>query len=205
MRPRGRLASGNWLVWPDPRARAFSRGSRHQDQSSSVFPLVVWMGVGKMGDDTDCNAEGTGPGSGVLMARPKESARFRWLSLVLLGGMVAAWPATVLAQEGGPLPPLAVPVTSVPPRGRHTQQLCERLGKVEQRLDWLTRQNEALLRENKVLMEKSAAPFPNGSNPDPGGVTSGPLTVTAGATASEKAGGGALGLSAIEAQSGPQG
>jgi hypothetical protein len=47
------------------------------------------------------------------------------------------------------LPPL-----TVPPSAGISQQLLDRLGKMEKRLDWVTKQNEDLLRENKVLAEK---------------------------------------------------
>jgi phosphate-selective porin OprO/OprP len=99
---------------------------------------------------------------------------FRRLFLVLLGGMVATWSAPVVAQ--------------VPPAGADSQQFVERLGKMEQRLDWLTQQNNALLQENKLLTEKLGISFPNVGNASPQGITSDPPT-----------GAGVLGSPALEA------
>src|SRR5262249_18638909 len=99
---------------------------------------------------------------------------------------------------GAPPPPVAVPGRAVSPAAADSQHLFERLGKMEQRLDWLTQQNDALRRENKVLTEKLAAPFPNINGPGPPGVTSGPRSGT-GSTApaaSGAAGDGARGSSA---------
>ena len=72
------------------------------------------------------------------MARQTKSALFRWLFLVLLGAMATPWCAPVVGQESPPLPPLPVPVRALPLATADSGQLLERLGKMEQRLDWLT-------------------------------------------------------------------
>jgi phosphate-selective porin OprO/OprP len=78
------------------------------------------------------------------------------MPLVLLGWVLAVWPAIALGQEGVPLSPLTAPPWTVPPFPGACQELLERLGKMEERLDWLTKQNEDLLRENKLLAKKSS-------------------------------------------------
>jgi phosphate-selective porin OprO/OprP len=92
--------------------------------------------------------------------RTTHAACFRWAYLVVLCCVFAASPAVVRGQQGTPVPSLPAPAGS-------PQELLERLGKVEQRLDWVTSQNEALLLENKALTDKSAAPFPDVSNLSP--------------------------------------
>src|SRR4051794_8437692 len=99
------------------------------------------------------------------MSPRTESGRFRWMSLVPLGWVLAAWPAVARGQEGNPLPPLTAPPRVVPPA--LSQELLERLGKMEERLDRLTKQNEGLLRENRVLAERVEAPFHQISTPGP--------------------------------------
>jgi phosphate-selective porin OprO and OprP len=86
------------------------------------------------------------------MTRRAQSGQFRWMSLMLLGWLLAAWPAVALGQEAAPLPPLTTPTTPVP------QDLLERLGKMEERLDQVTKQNEALWRENQRLAGQEVAP-----------------------------------------------
>ena len=93
------------------------------------------------------------------MSRRTESARFGRTSLALLGWMLAAWPAVAVGQEA-PAPPSTAPPASVPPS--LSQELLERLGKVEERLDQVTQQNEALRRENQTLSEQMGA-LPSGS------------------------------------------
>ena len=94
------------------------------------------------------------------MPRITGPLRFRCLSWVLLGWMLAAWPATVWAQVGAPSAPLTAPAQTASLYLAAPQELLERLGKMEERLDWLTRQNEGLLRENKALADKVSAPAP---------------------------------------------
>src|SRR5258708_4231228 len=111
------------------------------------------------------------------MGRIIESDGLRWVSPVLLGWVLAAWPAVASGQEGAPSP-LAVPLRVIPPSPGVSQDLFERLGKMEERLDWVTKQNEGLLRENKVLAEKVGTAFRTTSNPGPQDATS-PLFGTA--------------------------
>jgi hypothetical protein len=127
------------------------------------------------------------------MAHPTKSALFRRLCLALLGGMAAPWSTAAVAQEGA-LPPPAVPARAASPAGADSRNLLERLGKMEQRLDWLTQQNDALLRENRALTEKAATSFLNLTNHGPEGVASDPQSGTAPAGA---AGAGMLGPSAV--------
>jgi phosphate-selective porin OprO/OprP len=72
--------------------------------------------------------------------------------MMMLGWMLAAWPAIARGQGGVALPP-----PTVPPPADASQQLLERLGKMEERLDWVMKQNEDLLRENKALAAKVEA------------------------------------------------
>src|SRR5262245_42022773 len=88
------------------------------------------------------------------MSRPTEFGRFRWISL-MLGWVLATWPATALGQEGAPLPLQTAYPGTIPPFPSASQELFERLGKMEECLDWLTKQNEDLLRENKLLAKKA--------------------------------------------------
>ncbi|HTU16922.1 MAG TPA: porin [Gemmataceae bacterium] len=85
-----------------------------------------------------------------LTAKP---AMFHWMSL-MLGWMLAAWPAIALGQEEAPFPPPTASPQSAPPSLDAYQKLVERLGKMEERVDWVTKQNEDLLRKNKLLAEK---------------------------------------------------
>jgi phosphate-selective porin OprO/OprP len=88
---------------------------------------------------------------------------------VLLGALVAASPLPVLGQEAAP-----------PPTPVDSRQLLDRLGTLEQRLDWLVRQNDDLRHENTVLTEQLGAPFPS-----------------TGATAPDAAGTGVMGSQAF--------
>src|SRR5947209_3375797 len=84
------------------------------------------------------------------MSRRTDSERFGRMCLVLLGWMLAAWPAVALGQEELTLPPLAARSTAVPPLPGASQELLQRLGKLEERLDALTKQNEARSCENQM-------------------------------------------------------
>jgi phosphate-selective porin OprO and OprP len=140
------------------------------------------------------------------MSRRAQSGRSRWMSLVLLGGTLAAWPAVALGQEGAPLPP-TTPVREIPPSPCASQELLERLGKMEERLDWLTKQNEGLLRQNQMLAEKVGVPFRNISDPGPQGViTSAPSgTALTGVTAPGDVGTGLFSSAGPGATSGTRG
>src|SRR5258708_26636216 len=129
------------------------------------------------------------------MSPTRESRGFRWMSLVLLGWMLAAWPTAALGQEGGPLAPQTAPTQAVLPNLGASQELRERLDKMEGRLDWLTKQNEALLRENKVLAGMATSPFRKINNPGPQGVMIGAQSGTAstGVTSPEGVGTGGFG------------
>src|SRR5580658_5468491 len=104
------------------------------------------------------------------MSPQTDFGRFRWMYLVLLGWMLAGMPAVILGQEGNPLPFVTAPHQTVSPSACSTQELLERLRKIEERLDQVSKQNENLLRENKVLAVKAEAPFGTSNNPGPQGV-----------------------------------
>ena len=87
--------------------------------------------------------------------RIMESGRFRWMSLVILGGMLAGWPAGALGQEGSAaVPPTTNPRPEAAPSSDAYRELLDRLSKMEQRLDQVTKQNGDLSRENKGLAEQ---------------------------------------------------
>src|SRR5437764_749434 len=92
------------------------------------------------------------------MVRLTAPRRFARTALVLLGWALAAWPAATWGQEWAPSPLPASPQPAPPSPGA-SQELLQRLGKLEARLDWLTRQNDGLLHENKLLAEK-VGPLP---------------------------------------------
>src|ERR1700687_3280939 len=84
-----------------------------------------------------------------LSSRRAPSGRFRGMSLMLLGCLLAAWPAVALGQQEAPAPPSTTAPTPAPPV--LSPELFERLGKMEERLDRLSKQNESLRRENHML------------------------------------------------------
>ena len=58
--------------------------------------------------------------------RTMKSGRFRWVSAVTLGCLLAAWPAAAWGQVGVPLPPLTAPPQAVPQSLGSFQELFER-------------------------------------------------------------------------------
>ncbi len=88
------------------------------------------------------------------MPRRMESGTIRCMSLVLLSCILTAWPVVAAGQEEAPSPPPTPPPETGPPFLATTQELLERLGKMEERLDRVTKQNENPSRENKALAEK---------------------------------------------------
>ena len=90
------------------------------------------------------------------MASPMSFARSRGILLAMLAGTAASWVAPAAAQDAAP-PLLASPPAPISPAAVDGQELLERLGKMERRLDWLTRQNDDLLRQNKLLTANSEA------------------------------------------------
>jgi phosphate-selective porin OprO/OprP len=85
------------------------------------------------------------------------------MSAALLGWMFAAWPAAVLGQDQS-LPP------ADPPSVADSDDLPQRLGKLEDRLDWLMKQNEGLLRQNRALADQVVAPADLGAASGPEGM-----------------------------------
>src|ERR1700734_636439 len=99
---------------------------------------------------------------------PKPSlCAHRLLPVVLAGLIQAAGHGAALGQEGATMPAAVTPVSATP---NATQELLERMGRLEQRLDLLTRQNENLSRENSALVTKVDA-FRNGLNDGQAGIT----------------------------------
>ena len=82
-----------------------------------------------------------------------DSGKFRWMSVVILGSMLADWPAGATGEEGSPpVPPITdPPPRAVAPSSDAHQELLDRLRKMEQRLDQVTKQNEELSREVREL------------------------------------------------------
>src|SRR5260370_26650901 len=92
-----------------------------------------------------------GPG-GIGMLHLMEPGRCCWTFMMMLGWMLAAWPASAVAQEKSPsAPAITDPIWAVSPSSDARQDLLDRLRTIEQRLDQLTKQNENLSRENKAL------------------------------------------------------
>src|SRR5690348_8665284 len=88
------------------------------------------------------------------MLRIIEPGRCRWVFMMTLGWVLAAWPADVVGQETSPSVPLVpLPSQRVAPSDLR-QDLPNHLRKIEQRLDQLTKQNENLTRQNKTLEEQ---------------------------------------------------
>jgi hypothetical protein len=100
---------------------------------------------------------------------------FRQPLRVLLGVLVAASPAPVRGQENDPPPqPPAIPVQTAPPGWGDTQQLLERLGKLEKGFDGLKQQDDSLRRENQELKEKLGVSIPDLPSPGLPAVTPNP-------------------------------
>ena len=87
------------------------------------------------------------------MIRTIDSGRLRWISIVALGWMIGDWPSA-MGQEGSPSVPQAdaLPRAAVSPSDAQ-QELLDRLLKMEERLDQVTRQNEQLAREPDARRE----------------------------------------------------
>ena len=81
-----------------------------------------------------------------------ESGRLRWLSMAIIGWTLAGWYAGAMGQEGSPSVPQAsaLPRAAISPSDAH-QELLDRLLKMEQRLDQVTKRNEELSREVQEL------------------------------------------------------
>jgi len=86
------------------------------------------------------------------MMRSIESFRLRWIWMVILCWTFAGWYAGAMGQEGSPSVPQAsaLPRAAVSPSDAH-QELLDRLLKMEQRLDQVTKRNEELSREVQEL------------------------------------------------------
>src|SRR5260370_615632 len=87
--------------------------------------------------------------------RIMKSSMSRWIWRGPLGWMLAYWPARAPGQQASPsLPPTTDPPGAVAPPSDAYQELLDRLGKMEQRLDRVTKQNEDLAHANKTVAEQ---------------------------------------------------
>jgi len=91
------------------------------------------------------------------MPRTPQLGRSRWMSLLLLGSILGAWPAIALGQEEVTLPPLIVPHRAVPPSLDPSKALVENPGETAELLDGVTQQNEGLLGEKKAPAKSDSA------------------------------------------------
>jgi phosphate-selective porin OprO/OprP len=89
------------------------------------------------------------------MWRFLKRAGSRLLPLLLLGWLLAGWVAGARAQEGSGLPPVPAPPPGVALSPGGYQELLDRLGAMEKRLDQVTKQNEDLRREKKAVAAKA--------------------------------------------------
>jgi phosphate-selective porin OprO and OprP len=104
-----------------------------------------------------------------------ESGRLRWISMIVVGSTFAGWHAGAVAQEGSPLvPPIdALPSTAVSPSDSQ-RELLDRLRRMEERLDQVTKQNEELSQEVRELksvnrdQSQKFPPVPAVTRPDVG-------------------------------------
>jgi phosphate-selective porin OprO and OprP len=84
------------------------------------------------------------------------SGRSGWMSMVILGWMLAGWPVSAMGQEGSTsVPPMPDPPRSAAPSADANQELLDRLRRMEQRLDQVTKQNEALSQEVRELRDEN--------------------------------------------------
>jgi phosphate-selective porin OprO/OprP len=133
------------------------------DRLESFLEFLFKM-LAKFDDVNDYDTEQScGWSPGAPMVSPMSFARSRAMFLAMLAGTAASWVTPAAAQDAAPL--LPSPPAAVSPAAADCKDLVERLGKMEQRLDWLTRQNNDLLRQNKLLTAKSEAPFRDISDP----------------------------------------
>jgi phosphate-selective porin OprO/OprP len=85
---------------------------------------------------------------------------------VLLGCLLADWPAGAMAQEAARLaPPVPDTPQAVAQSAGGFQEFLDRLRALEQRLDRVTKQNEDLRRENQTLAARREAPAGEIINP----------------------------------------
>jgi len=109
-----------------------------------------------------------------------ESGRFRWMSVVTLGWVLACWPAGAMGQPASPsLPPATDLPQPVAPSSGAYHELLDRLTKMEQRLDRVTKQNEDLARTNRTLSEQVHDLSGQSTNPARQGGTTGDIAGTA--------------------------
>jgi len=86
------------------------------------------------------------------MMRNIDPGRPRWISTAILGWTLAGWYAGAMGQEVPPsIPPIADPPRTAVPSPDVQRELLDRLRKMEERLDQVTKQNEDLSREIQEL------------------------------------------------------
>jgi phosphate-selective porin OprO and OprP len=109
------------------------------------------------------------------MTRIIESSRARWISMMTLAWTLPGWCTGAMGQEGSPaIPPVdALPPTAVSPSNAQ-QELLDRLRRIEERLDQVTKQNEELSHEVQELrsvnrdQSQQFAPVPAAARSDMG-------------------------------------
>ncbi len=86
------------------------------------------------------------------MTRTIDSSKARWISMMTLVWTLASWCSGAMGQGGSPpVPPIdALPPTAVSPSNVQ-QELLDRLQRMEQRLDEVTKRNEELSQEVEEL------------------------------------------------------
>jgi phosphate-selective porin OprO/OprP len=137
------------------------------------------------------------------MTRTIESSRARWISTMTLVWTLAGWCAGAMGQGGSsPVPPIdALPPTAVSPSDSQ-RALLDRLRRMEQRLDQVTKQNEELSREVQELksvnrdQSQQFPPVPSAPRPDvgrgagPGGGTGSSYSISSSLGGGSASGGG---------------
>ena len=95
------------------------------------------------------------------MTRIIGSSRARWISMMTVVWTLAGWCAGAMGQGESPsIPPIdAPPPTAVSPSDSQ-RELLDRLSRMEQRLDQVTKQNEELSREVQELKVCESGPEP---------------------------------------------
>src|ERR1700744_5183144 len=89
---------------------------------------------------------------GVPMTRIIGSGKARWFSMMTLAWTLTGWCTSAMGQVGSPsVPPVdALPPTAISPSDSQ-RELLDRLRRMEERLDQVTKQNEALSHEVQEL------------------------------------------------------
>src|SRR5437870_4491149 len=134
-----------------------------------------------------------------------ESGQLPWLWALTLGW--ALWPASAFAQQAAPsLPPATKSPQAVAPSSDCYKELLDRLGKMEQRVDRVPKQNAELAHENETLAGQVQDLSHRMGNPDrQGGMTGAmPGAPSSGVTPPGDAGAAGSGSSGSGMESAPR-